>query len=77
MSFKESLQNLIKPKEVKEAEEALEFSNALIRERQATASYLSGEISPEQYDQIFKETTPITGINLRELASELKRISKR
>ena len=75
MSIKESVQNFFKPKEVKEAEQATEFSNALVRERQATASYLSGQISLEEYNQVFEETRPITGIDLRQLVSELKRSS--
>lgn len=60
MSLKESVQNLFKPKEVKEAERVARFESAVRQEDQVTVAYLTGEISLEQYNQRLEITRPIT-----------------
>lgn len=71
MSIKEQVQDLFKPREVKKAERTARFEDAVRKERQATADYLTGEISLEKYNQLLDTTRPITKLDLRKLASEL------
>jgi hypothetical protein len=71
MSIKESVRDLFKPKEIREAEQMAKLENALRLEEQATVDYLTGKISLEQYNQVLETTFPITKIDLRKLASEL------
>jgi len=73
MSIKESLHNLFKPQDVKRAEYLEKLSEAHKEERRATADYLFGKISLEQYHERLEKTRPITGINLRRIASKLNK----
>jgi len=73
MSFKESVRALFKSGEAKEAENFRKTSEAHERNNIATEEFLEGQISVEEYNQILKETYPLTRIDLRKLATGLKR----
>jgi hypothetical protein len=72
MSIKENLHNLFKPRAVKRAEYLEKLSKAHEKERCATADYLLGKISLEQYNKRLEMTHPITKFNLRKVASKLR-----
>lgn len=71
MSLRERIQNLTKPREVKQAEHRAKVDGALTQERVATADYLQGSISLDEYNQKLAETYPLTKLDLRKLASKL------
>jgi hypothetical protein len=71
MTIKENLHNLFKPRAVKNEEYLKKLSEAHEEERRATSDYLLGKISIEQYHERLEKTHPITGINLRRVASKL------
>lgn len=73
MSVRENIRNLFKPRGVKEAEEIAKLEGANIAERRTTAAYLRGNISLGEYNQRMEETSPITRIDFKRLASHLNR----
>ena len=73
MSIKESVQNFLKPREVKKAEKLNKMGKAHEQLHRATIVYLEGKISLEQYKQTLEETSPLTKLDLRKLASEMNR----
>jgi hypothetical protein len=72
MSIKENLHNLFKPRAVKNEEYLKKLFDAHEEERRATANYLFGKISLEQYRERLEITHPITKFNLRRTASKLR-----
>lgn len=70
MSLRENLQNVFKPKDVRETEQIVKTEEAFNQERCVTAQYLEGQISLEQYNQELAKTYPLTKLDLRKLASE-------
>lgn len=71
MSLRERIQNLTKPKAVKQAEHLAKVDEALNQERVVTAEYLQGNMSLDEYNQSLAKTYPLTKIDLRRLASEI------
>lgn len=71
MSLRERIQNLTKPREVKQAEHMAKVDEALKQEKAVTAEYLEGKISLDEYNLRLEETRPLTKIDLRKLASSL------
>jgi len=72
MSLRESFQNLLKPREVKEVERATLREAAFKQEQVATVDYLEGRMSLDEYQQLLQTTFPLTKLDLRKLASELE-----
>ena len=70
MPLKESLQNIFKQGDPRVLGEDATLSEALELENRATVAFLKGNISLEEYYQIFEETYPLTNTEFKGLASD-------
>ena len=66
MSLKENFQKTFNPVQINQQE----ISEAHKQEELATAAFLEGKMSLEEFRQSLKETHPLTKINLRKIASQ-------
>lgn len=72
MTVKESVQNIFKPKEIKEAERIEQVRQARRQEKVLIYSYLRDEISLKELNQLLEVTHPLTRFSLSKIASKLK-----
>ena len=70
MPLIESLQNIFKQGRLGEVGELTTRNEALELENRATVAFLKGNISLEEYYQIFEETYPLTNTEFKGLASD-------
>jgi hypothetical protein len=61
------------PKEVKEAREIERIESARRLEKLGTKAFLEGQITPGDYQLLNELTSPITRLDLRKLAQDIKR----
>ena len=75
MSIRENIQNIFKPKGIREAEKIAQLNEVALIGDRATAAYMRGEISVEQFSDTLEEIYPVSKINPRKPASDRNKSS--
>lgn len=71
MSIKENLQDLFKPREIRQAERLARYQNAAEQLEQAIVDRTTGKISTDEYRQLLDRIQPTIELDLRRAGSKL------